>query len=75
MPAVAVCVCQSCGATDGRVLVNRHMLTTMPPCSCGGHMQVSRIVYDRRIAQMDVSYGRRAGDVGTDEGPGSSNPD
>lgn len=64
MPSVAVCVCQDCGYTDEVVLLDRHMLTTMPPCKCGGRTQVARIFYDRRITpQVPVENGRRAGDA------------
>lgn len=62
MPSVAVYICQGCGSTDELKLVDRHMLTTMPPCSCGGHMQVARVFYDRRLRNEPVLHGRRASD-------------
>lgn len=62
MPSVAVYVCQGCGSTDQLTLVDRHMLTTMPPCSCGGRMQVARVFYDRRVRNEPVLRGRRASD-------------
>jgi hypothetical protein len=63
MPAVAECVCQECSRTEQLVLVDRHVLTTMPACSCGGRMQVSRVFYDRRIRHEPVLHERRTSDA------------
>lgn len=61
MPAVAIIVCQSCGETSKRVLADRQTSTTMPPCeTCGGHRQVSRIFYDRRLREEPVTDDRRS---------------
>ena len=62
MPSVAVCVCHDCGFTEELVLADRHVLSTMLPCSCGGRMQVARVFYDRRITNVPVLRGRRASD-------------
>ncbi len=58
VPAVAVSICQVCGSADERALVGHNTLTTMPPCSCGGRMQVSRIFYDRCITHEPARAGR-----------------
>jgi len=58
VPAIAVSICQICDSASERALVGRNSLTTMPPCSCGGHMQVSKIFYDRRITHEPVRGGR-----------------
>lgn len=63
MPAIAVSICQICGSAAERALVGHNALTTMPPCSCGGQMQVSRIFYDRRITHERVREGREASDA------------
>jgi ribosomal protein L32 len=61
MPAVALMVCQTCGETSRRVMADRQTTTTMPPCpSCGGHRQVSRVFYDRRLRAERVDADRRA---------------
>jgi len=60
MPAVAITVCQKCGESSERVLADFQSSTTMPPCeSCGGHRQVLRIFYDRRLRQEPVDDDRR----------------
>jgi len=60
MPAVAVTLCQQCGESSRRVLADSHASTTMPPCdSCGGHRQVLRIFYDRRLREEPVVEERR----------------
>ena len=60
MPAVAVAVCQRCGESSRRVLADFESSTTMPPCeTCGGHQQVLRIFYDRRLRQEPVTDERR----------------
>ncbi len=63
MPSVAVYVCQGCGRNEELILIDRHMLTTMPPCACGGRMQVARVFYDRRIRNEPVLHKRRASDA------------
>ena len=63
VPAIAVSICQICGSADERALVGHNTLTTMPPCSCGGQMQVSRIFYDRRITHEASRDGREASDA------------
>ena len=63
VPAIAVSICQICGSADERALVGHNTLTTMPPCSCGGQMQVSRIFYDRRITHETSRDGREASDA------------
>lgn len=61
MPAVALMVCQKCGDSSERVLADRQTTTTMPPCEkCGGHRQVSRVFYDRRLRDEPVGDNRRA---------------
>ena len=61
MPAVAITVCQKCRVSSRRVLADFHSSTTMPPCeSCGGHRQVLRIFYDRRLRDEPVADERRS---------------
>jgi len=61
MPAVAITVCQKCGESSERVLADYQPSTTMPPCdACGGHRQVLRIFYDRRLRNELVSEDRRS---------------
>jgi len=61
VPAVAVTLCQKCGESSRRVLADFHASTTMPPCdSCGGHRQVLRIFYDRRLRNEPVIDDRRS---------------
>ncbi len=61
MPAVAITVCQQCGESTQSVLADFQSATTMPPCgACGGHRQVVRIFYDRRLREEPVSDDRRS---------------
>jgi NAD-dependent SIR2 family protein deacetylase len=61
MPAVAVTMCQKCGESSRRVLADFQSSTTMPACdSCGGHRQVLRIFYDRRLRDEPVIDERRS---------------
>lgn len=69
MPAVAVAVCQRCGESSRRVLADFESSTTMPPCEvCGGHQQVLRIFYDRRLRHEPVVDERRQADSSRGKG-------